>query len=80
MLIDPNSRLPILPGTRLLTETFSLVGVEFEDPKVDGKTWRIERLFSPIPGRALVSDGQLVDLELEPLIERHNALAASLLH
>jgi hypothetical protein len=53
VLLDPNGPLPILPGTRLLTESFSLVGVEFEDPKQDGRVWRIERLFAPIRGRAL---------------------------
>ncbi len=32
-----------------------------------------------VGGRPVVRDGRLVTLELEPLIERHNALAASLL-
>jgi cytosine/adenosine deaminase-related metal-dependent hydrolase len=32
-----------------------------------------------VGGKAVVTDGQLVGLELEPLIERHNTLAAELL-
>ena len=31
-----------------------------------------------VDGTAVVTDGQLVGIELEPLIERHNALAAIL--
>ncbi len=53
MLINPNGPLPVLPGTRLITEPLSLVGVEFDDPREDDRTWRIERLFAPIKGRAL---------------------------
>ena len=53
MLINPHGQLPILPGTHLLTESFSLVGTVFEDPKQDGRTWSIERLFAPLRGRAL---------------------------
>ena len=62
MLINPNGPLPILPGTRLLTESFSIVGVEFEDPKESSRTWRIERLYAPIKGRALGGiRAQLID-------------------
>lgn len=32
-----------------------------------------------VAGNAVVSDGRMVNLEMEPLIERHNALAAELL-
>ncbi len=32
-----------------------------------------------VGGRAVVEEGKLVNIEIEPLIERHNALAASLL-
>jgi cytosine/adenosine deaminase-related metal-dependent hydrolase len=32
-----------------------------------------------VGGKAVVSDGHLVGIELEPLIERHNRLAAELL-
>jgi cytosine/adenosine deaminase-related metal-dependent hydrolase len=33
-----------------------------------------------VHGRAVVSDGMLANIEMEPLIERHNTLARSLLH
>lgn len=53
MLINPHGVLPVLPGTHLLTESLSLVGAVFDDPKQEGRTWRIESLFAPVSGRAL---------------------------
>jgi hypothetical protein len=52
VLLNPMQGVPVLPGTRMLTESFGLVGVLFEDPRHAGRNWTITNLFAPI-GRAL---------------------------
>ena len=52
MLLNPMQGVPVLLGTRILTETFGLVGVVIDDPRLAGRAWTITNLFAPI-GRAL---------------------------
>ena len=53
MLVNPFGALPVLPGTRILSESFGLDGVRFDDPQQRGRVWFVYRLFAPIAGRAL---------------------------
>lgn len=54
MLLNPSRQpLPVWPGTRVLSQSFGLVGVAFEDPHQSERCWTITTIFAPIPGRAL---------------------------
>lgn len=54
MLINPfKHTIQVLPGSRILTETFGLLGVAIEDPVQTGRRWVILNLYGPIHGRKL---------------------------
>lgn len=53
MLVNPQTALPVIPNTHILSEDFGLAGTRFEDPITTGRIWTIERLFAPVPGRYL---------------------------
>lgn len=53
MLMNPHQPIPTLPGTRILSETFGLVGVQIEDPRQDERLWTITALLAPIRRRAV---------------------------
>ncbi len=46
-------RLLTVPGTRVLQDSFGLMGASFEDPIESGRSWVIVGVYAPIPGRAL---------------------------
>jgi hypothetical protein len=46
-------RLLTVPGTRMLQDSFGLVGCSFEDPMMPERSWIIDGVYAPIPGRAL---------------------------
>lgn len=45
--------VPVIPGTRLIQPTLGVVGTTFNDPYDKRRTWEIQALYAPIPGRAL---------------------------
>lgn len=56
MLLNPHCSHQILqaiPGTRLLVESFGLLGVALQDPKDDIRSWTIISVLAPIPKRSL---------------------------
>jgi len=58
MLINPNlpeSKLTLspFPGTRIVQETFGLVGTQINDPHVTGRIWTLQGLYLPVRGRAV---------------------------
>jgi len=46
-------RLLTVPGTRVLQDSFGLMGVSFEDPIESERSWVIVGVYAPILGRAL---------------------------
>ena len=65
MIVDPfldTHLLKIYQGTRLLQETFNLVGAEILDPENSERRWTLKAFYSPVRGRALGGiRAQLVD-------------------
>lgn len=53
MLLNPCGSLPVLPGTRMLSEGFGVVGLCVDDPKTFRRKWTVTKLYAPIQGRAL---------------------------
>jgi hypothetical protein len=53
VLLNPQQSLPVLPGSRMLSDCLGLVGVLIEDPCQPGRRWTICNLFAPIKGRFL---------------------------
>lgn len=54
MLLNPfTTKLPTLPGTRMLADSLGLSGYVLQDPKDGWRVWTIQWLFSPIKGRSL---------------------------
>jgi hypothetical protein len=56
MLLNPHRSshlLQAVPGTRILIESFGLIGVTFQDLKDRTRSWTITSVLAPIPGRAL---------------------------
>lgn len=58
MLLNPmrpegQRRLTCLPGTRILEETFGVVGATVKDPFNILRVWTIECLYAPVRGRAI---------------------------
>lgn len=58
MLLNPNrpegkQRLVCVPGTRVLEETFGIVGVRIQDPFNLLRVWSVECLYAPVRGRAI---------------------------
>ncbi len=56
MLLDPyldTQHLATFAGTRLMHETFDLVGAEILDPANSERRWTLKAFFSPVRGRAL---------------------------
>lgn len=55
-IVNPSrepDRLLVVPGTRMLQDSFGLVGCSFEDPMEPERLWIIDSVYAPIPGRAL---------------------------
>ena len=54
MIINPYQvTLETIPGTRMLQESFGLMGVQLADPISPDRLWSIHSLYAPIPGRKL---------------------------
>lgn len=54
MLINPNKvQLATIPGTRILQETFGLVGFQHIDPREPRRSWTLQCLYAPIRRRRL---------------------------
>lgn len=54
MLVNVYHRpLAAIPGTRLLEETFGIVGVRLPDPHDKKRTWMVQGLYQPVRGRVL---------------------------
>ncbi len=56
MIVNPyreSDRLVVIPGTRMIQDSFGLVGCSFEDPRMSDRSWVIVGLYYPVPGRAL---------------------------
>lgn len=56
MLLNPSrtpSLLRAIPGTRVLVESFGLIGATFSDPVDGARRWTITSVFAPLPGRAI---------------------------
>jgi len=56
MLLNPHRSqhlLQAIPGTRLLYETFGLIGASFPDIYDGARAWTIMAVLAPVPGRAL---------------------------
>lgn len=54
MLINPNRvQLPTIPGTRILEESFGLVGFQYMDPHEPRRAWVLQCLYAPIKRRRL---------------------------
>lgn len=54
MLLNPfKHTIQVLPGSRILTETFDLLGTKIDDPEQVGRTWVITSLYGPVCGRKL---------------------------
>lgn len=56
MLLNPSRDrrlLQALPGTRLLLESFGLLGAAITDPKNRVRRWVITSVLAPVPGRSL---------------------------
>ena len=54
MLINPNRvQLATIPGTRILEETFGLVGFQHLDPHEPRRAWILQCLYAPIKKRRL---------------------------
>lgn len=54
MLLNPfKNTIQVLPGSRILIDTFGLLGLQIEDPKQVGRRWMITSLYGPIPSRKL---------------------------
>lgn len=56
MLLNPHRSqhlLQAIPGTRLLLESFGLIGVAFPDLHDGARAWTIMTVLAPVPGRAL---------------------------
>ena len=47
------TRLPVIPGSRILETTLGLIGVQIPDSVHPQRVWRIHGLYAPLPGRAL---------------------------
>ncbi len=54
MLLNPNRvQLQTIPGTRILEETFGLVGFHHVDPREPRRSWVLQCLYAPIKRRRL---------------------------
>ena len=54
MLLNPYQKvLATLPGSRMLVESMGLLGIQFPDLKLHGRTWTISNLFAPLAKRHL---------------------------
>lgn len=54
MLINPNRvQLETIPGTRILVESFGLVGFQHIDPREPRRSWILQCLYAPIRRRRL---------------------------
>jgi hypothetical protein len=54
VLLNPcKTRLPSIPGTRILENDLGLAGFQYADPATPGRIWTLQYLFAPIPKRAL---------------------------
>lgn len=54
MIINPFKYRPqTIPGTRILEDTFGVVGFQYVDPTQPERIWTLQYLLAPIPGRAL---------------------------
>lgn len=56
MLINPHRQKELIvsfPGTRLLQETFGIVGVQTYDPMDPRRIWTVQGLYAPVVGRVL---------------------------
>lgn len=54
MLLNPyRTTLDLVPGTRLLTQSFGLEGAIIQDPDCLERKWRICNVYGPIRGRVL---------------------------
>jgi len=40
--------LNVIPGTRILQETFGILGWRFDDPKKRGRIWTVQDLYAPL--------------------------------
>ena len=54
MLVNPyRQQLSVFSGTRLLAETFDLIGTRIPDEHNPLRVWEVQALYAPIPGRSL---------------------------
>lgn len=54
MLLNPcKTKLPVIPGTRILENNLGLAGFQYQDPVSPGRIWTIQYLFAPVMRRAL---------------------------
>ena len=54
MLLNPfTDNIQVLPGSRILSETFGLLGASIDDPQQPGRRWIIRNVYAPIRGRKL---------------------------
>ncbi len=52
-LPDSKPRLETIPGTRIIIETFGVVGADVVDPANPNRRWTVSGLYAPIRGRAV---------------------------
>lgn len=54
MLLNPfQHSLPVIPGTRMLSEGLGVIGTEISDPVAPGRIWTVVNLYAPVSGRKL---------------------------